>query len=57
MPILDSACGLMKIRDVLLMIFVHAGFAPEVCKLAVLLPDGAGLASSIEFGSFLLEAS
>lgn len=51
MPLLNSAPGLMKIRDLLLLTSVHAGFAPEVCSLTVLFPGG--LASRAEFGGFL----
>lgn len=51
MPLLNSPPGLMKIRNLLLLTSVHAGFAPEVCSLTVLFPDG--LASKAEFGGFL----
>jgi len=55
MLLLDSAPGLTKLRDFLLLTSAHAGFAPEVCRLTVPFPDKAGLASETEFGGFLLK--
>lgn len=54
MPLLDPAPGLMKRRG-LLLTSASSGFAPEVCRLAVLPPDEAGLASETELGGVLLK--